>query len=198
MGSLSFLMQCHGFDPPLRRIFPVEGFFPLELTWVLTPFPQNSFGWEYKLRTSLFTHAFHCMHSKDPDVHVLDAWVNAGNKNTPSMPSMKTEYDYLNGWIKKMVTYATISPKMVNPRDIGGDCRRRRRSISTKSVPVCTMFPPEPKRQYTHNSSNTTPRTSCTKDVEKLAQPCQMCGIVGLCECACMCARTCLPVCVHL
>ena len=23
---------------------PVEGIFPLELTWVLTPFPPNSFG----------------------------------------------------------------------------------------------------------------------------------------------------------
>ena len=44
LGSLSCLMQCHGFDPPLRRIFPVEGSFPLELIWVLTPFPQNSFG----------------------------------------------------------------------------------------------------------------------------------------------------------
>ena len=24
--------------------FPVEGIFPLELTWVQTPFPKNSFG----------------------------------------------------------------------------------------------------------------------------------------------------------
>ena len=24
--------------------FSVEGIFPLELTWVQTPFPQNSFG----------------------------------------------------------------------------------------------------------------------------------------------------------
>ena len=24
--------------------FPEEGIFPLELTWVQTPFPQNSFG----------------------------------------------------------------------------------------------------------------------------------------------------------
>ena len=59
--------------------FLVEGIFPLELTWVQTPFPQNSFGWEYKPRSSLCTHAFHRTDSKDPDVHVLD-----GNKNTPS------------------------------------------------------------------------------------------------------------------
>ena len=32
LGSLSCLMQHHGFNPPLRIIFPVEGIFPLELT----------------------------------------------------------------------------------------------------------------------------------------------------------------------
>ena len=57
--------------------FPVEGSFPLELTWIQTPFPQNSFGWEYKPRSSLCTHAFHRMDSKDPDVHVLDGWMLA-------------------------------------------------------------------------------------------------------------------------
>ena len=36
--------------------------------------------------------------------------------------SLKTECDYLNGWNKKKtVTYAKISPKMVNPRDIAGE-----------------------------------------------------------------------------
>ena len=35
---------------------------------------------------------------------------------------MKTECDYLYGWIKKKkVTYAKISPKMVNPGDIAGN-----------------------------------------------------------------------------
>ena len=38
---------------------PVGGIFPLELTWVLTPFPKNYFGWKYKPRSSLCTHAFH-------------------------------------------------------------------------------------------------------------------------------------------
>ena len=32
--------QCRGFDPPLGT-FSVEGIFPLELTWVQTPFPQK-------------------------------------------------------------------------------------------------------------------------------------------------------------
>ena len=35
--------QRRGFDPPLGT-FSVEGIFPLELTWVQTPFPKNSFG----------------------------------------------------------------------------------------------------------------------------------------------------------
>ena len=34
LGLLSCLMQRCGFDPPPGRIFPVEGFFPFELTWV--------------------------------------------------------------------------------------------------------------------------------------------------------------------
>ena len=41
------------------RILPVAGIFPSELTRVLTPFLKNSFGWEYKPRSSLCTHAFH-------------------------------------------------------------------------------------------------------------------------------------------
>ena len=52
-------------------------FFPLELAWVLTPFPQNSFRWEYKPRSSLCTHAFQCADSIDPDIHVLDGWILA-------------------------------------------------------------------------------------------------------------------------
>ena len=74
-------MQHRGFDPPLRNIFLVEGVFPLELSWVLTPFLQNSFGWEYKLRSSLCTHAFH----RADFWHSCRRRVNAGNKNTPSM-----------------------------------------------------------------------------------------------------------------
>ena len=54
-----------------------RGYFSLELTWVPTPFPKNSFGWEYKPRSSLRTHAFHRTDSKDPDIHVLDGWMLA-------------------------------------------------------------------------------------------------------------------------
>ena len=65
-------MQRRGFNTPLGRIFPVQGIFPLEFTGVLTSFPQNSFGLEYKPRSSVCSHAFHHTDSKDPDIHVLD------------------------------------------------------------------------------------------------------------------------------
>ena len=80
LGLLFCLMQHCGFDPPWS--LPIEGIFPLELTWVLTPFPTNSFWWEYKLRSSLGTHASHRMNSKDPDIHVLDGWM-PGTKAHP-------------------------------------------------------------------------------------------------------------------
>ena len=47
--------------------------------------------------------------------------MRARNPHTQHAPYTKMEYDYLNGWIKKMATYTQISPKMVNPRDIGGN-----------------------------------------------------------------------------
>ena len=52
-------------------------------------------------------------------------------KHTQHAPSMKTECDYLSGWIKT-VTFAKISPKIVNPRNIDGERRRRRRTIMSK------------------------------------------------------------------
>ena len=61
----------------LWGLFPVEGIFPLELHGFKLHSPQNSFGWEYKPRSSLCTHAFHRTDSKDPDVHVLDGWMPA-------------------------------------------------------------------------------------------------------------------------
>ena len=116
LGWLSCLMQHHGFSPPLRRIFPVEGTFPLELTWVLTPFPQNSFMWEYKLRSRLCTYAFHRMDTEDPGIHVLDRWMSA----TKTHPACSIHEDgmWLPEWLDwKTVTYAKISPKNGESRD---------------------------------------------------------------------------------
>ena len=78
LGSLSCLLQGCWFDPLLRNnFFGRRDFFSFESTWVLTPFPQNSFGWKYKPRSSLCTHAFHRTDSKLPHIHILDWWMPA-------------------------------------------------------------------------------------------------------------------------
>ena len=98
----------------------VEGIFPLELTWVLTPFHKKiSFGWEKKPRSTLCTHTFHCTDSADPGIHVLDRWIPA-TKNTQHAPSTTTECDYLYGWIEKRSRTQNSHPKWVNPWDIVG------------------------------------------------------------------------------
>ena len=80
----------------------------LELIWVLTPFPQISFGWGYKLRSSPCTRAFHCTDSKQPDVYVLDGWM----PTTKTYPACTIHEDrmWLPHWTKKTVTYTKISP----------------------------------------------------------------------------------------
>ena len=87
---------------------PVEGIFTLDLTCVLTPFPE----WEY-LRSSLWTHAFHRMDSKDLDINVLDRWTPATKH-----PACTIHEDRLTTWwIRKESQYTKILPKLVNPRD---------------------------------------------------------------------------------
>ena len=59
--------------------------------------------------------------------------VNGSHKNTPNMHlPQRQNTSMVEFKKKKKVTYAKISPKMVNPRDIAGECRRRRKSTSEK------------------------------------------------------------------
>ena len=53
-------------------------------------------------------------------------------KHTQHAPSMKTECDYLNGWIKKRSHTQKSHPKMVNPRDKAGE---RKKKTTTKKKP---------------------------------------------------------------
>ena len=132
--------QRRGFDPPLGT-FSGRREFSLGVNMGSNSIPQNSFGWEYKLRSSLCKHAFHRTDSKDPDVHVLDGWMPATKKHTQHAPSTKTECDYLNGWIKKRshtVTYAKISPRVVNPRDIAGE--REKKNKKQKLLSLCSSL----------------------------------------------------------
>ena len=118
-------MQRRGFDPPLKSFFfffffLVEGIFLLGLTWILTPISQNSFGWEYKPKSSLCTHAIHRTDPKDPEVYVLNGWMPA----TKPYPAKNTHEDgmWLSRWLDQKRSYWQKShPKMVKPRDIAGD-----------------------------------------------------------------------------
>ena len=79
--------------------------------------PQNSFGWECKARSSLYTHAFYRTSSKNPDFHVLDEWMPATKTHPPC--TIHEDGMWLPQWLNwKTVTNAKISPKMVNPRGI--------------------------------------------------------------------------------
>ena len=59
--------------------------------------------------------------------------------------------------LKKSATYAKISPKMVNPRDLAGERRRRRRITITRSqsaqttLPCCSLRLAAAQSMYTRN-----------------------------------------------
>ena len=92
--------------------------------------------------------------------------MNAGNKkHTQHAPSTKTECDYLNDWIKKKkpVTYAKISPKVVNPRDIAGERKKKKKK---KKTTVCTV-------------SVTCPRPDCVSPPDVVDE---LVGLVGEAE----------------
>ena len=55
-------------------------------------------------------------------------------KHTQHAPSTKTDCDYLNGHINKTVTCAKISPQIVNSIDIAGERRRRRRIVNPRDM----------------------------------------------------------------
>ena len=126
LGSLSCLMQRLEFDPPLGRNLSGRGF-----DMGSDSYPPNSFRLKYKLRCSLCTQAFHCTDSKDHDIHILDCETGEcwQQKHTQHVPSMKTKCNYLSGWIRKR---SKLSPKMMNPRDLAVE-HKRRRSICSKT-----------------------------------------------------------------
>ena len=56
-----------------------RGDFSLEVNVGSDSAPWNSFGWEYKPRSSLCTHAVHRTDSNYPGIYVLDGWIQAKN-----------------------------------------------------------------------------------------------------------------------
>ena len=57
-------------------------------------------------------------------------------KHTQHAPSTKTECDYLNGWIKKRSHTQKSHPKVVNPRDIAGE---RKKKNKTKKLGIIVL-----------------------------------------------------------
>ena len=97
--------------------FLVEGIFPLELTYGFKLHsPQNSFGWEYKPRSSLCTHAFHRTDSKDLDAHVLDGWMPATKTLSTHHPRRRNVTTLMvglkNGHIRKNLTQKWWTPEI--------------------------------------------------------------------------------------
>ena len=65
--------------------------------------------------------------------------MNAGNKNTPSThhPRRRNVTTLMVGLKKKTVTYAKISPKSGEPRDIAGERKKEKKKKSVYAVVVC-------------------------------------------------------------
>ena len=99
----------------------------MELIWVLTPFPQNS---DESTKGGLVC-AY--MHSTARNQKILMFMSSTGEcrqqKHTQHAPFMKTECDYFNGWIKKMITCAEVSPKNGEPPRSNWERRRRRKRL---------------------------------------------------------------------
>ena len=110
-----------------------RGDFFLGAKMDLDSIPQNSFGWDYKPRSSLCTCAFYCTDWKDPDIHVLDGWMPA-TKTNPACTNHKDGM-CLPLWLdQKMVTSTKISHKMENPRDIYLGMQKKKKKKKKKPV----------------------------------------------------------------
>ena len=69
-------------------------------------------------------------------------------KHTQHAPSTKTECDYLNGWIKKTVTYAKISPKRYS---WGTQKKQTNKQETTTKSPQPNLLPPAPSAAKYHS-----------------------------------------------
>ena len=94
------------------------GCFPLELTWVLTPFPKT-------LSDESMNRVCVHMNSIARTPKILTFMSQTGErrqqKHTQHAPSTKTECAYLYGWIIKRSHAQNLTQKRMNPRDIVGN-----------------------------------------------------------------------------
>ena len=93
--------------------------------------PWKLFGWEYKPRSSLCTHTFHSIDSKDPDIHIPDGWMPA-TKNKPCMlhPRRQSVTTSLVWFKKKKKKKGHVCKNLTQngePQKYGWESRKRRR-----------------------------------------------------------------------
>ena len=122
-------MQRHRFGPSLS--LQIEGIFPLELTWVLTPFPKT-------LSAESINQGLVCvhipLHRLKTSWHSCPRQVNAGNKNTPSHHPRRR--NMTTSVVRLKYTVAKISPKMVIPRDITRNAEEKKKKNARGSGDV--------------------------------------------------------------
>ena len=119
--------------------FQLREFFPLELTWVQTPFPQKTPSDE-SINRGLVCAYMHFI-ARTQKILTFMSWTGEcrQQKHTQHAPSTKTECDYLNGWIKKQSHTQKSHPKVVNPRDIAGE-RQKNNNQKQKKNPVYESY----------------------------------------------------------
>ena len=117
--------QRRRFDPPLGT-FSSRGDFSLGVNMGSNSVPQKTLSDESINRGLVCAH----MHIIPRTQKILTFMSQTGEcrqqKHTQHAPPTKTECDYLNGWIKKRSHTQKSHPKVVNPRDIAGECTKKR------------------------------------------------------------------------
>ena len=127
----------------------------MELTWVLTPFHKKNLSDKGINRGLVCAYMHSIARTQKILTFISETCECRQQKHTQHAPSTKTECDTSMVGLttktkqtkkkKKTATYAKISPKMVNPRDIAGERRRRRNKtiiIVNLSVTACVLSQP--------------------------------------------------------
>ena len=125
--------QHCGFDPPLGKFSGIGG-FSLGVNMGSNSIPPKT------LSDESINRGLVCAHFIARTQKILTFMSMMGEcrqqKHTKHAPSTKMECDYLNGWIKKPVMYAKISPKSGEPhRYSWGTQKKKNPNKQTKKTP---------------------------------------------------------------
>ena len=99
--------------------------------------------------SSLCTHTFHRMDSKNPDIHVLDGWMPA----TETHPACIIHKDYLNGWIRKS-SHMQKSAENGEPKRYRWGVQKKKKKISS-SLWRSELCSSDLKKRFLENHLNT-------------------------------------------